>query len=168
MLANDESARRAQVIRFEQGRVATRWKAVSNLSPANFNFALLLLPQLQLKDCMSTRRKSKQPRLRNSSSKDMLQPRQPMVVTSGLNAIRIAPRTPKTPWTGHDDEDADEVELNLLDEEDRRLAAQGLGETEEQGFRNGSEAKRQMSAKDRRGMILLIILCECTETLCHV
>lgn len=122
---------------------------------------------------MSARRKSKQPRLRNSSNKtkkvdneDMPQPRQPMAVTSGLNAIHIAPRTPKTPrtpWTGREDDDADEVELNLLDEEDRRQAAQGLGETEEQGFLNGSEAKRPMSAKDKRGMVLLIILCECKK-----
>lgn len=119
---------------------------------------------------MSARRKQKQPRLRHSSNKkqagdeDMPQPRQPMAVTSGLNAIHIAPRTPKTPrtpWTGRDDsDDTTEVELSLLGEDERRQAALGLGETEEQGYPSESELKRPLSNKDKRGMVLLVILCE--------
>lgn len=94
----------------------------------------------------------------------MPKPRQPMAVTSGLNAIHIAPRTPKTPrtpWNAHDDDDdTADVELSLLGDEDRRQAAQGLGETEEQGFPGGPEAKHPLSTKDKRGMVLLIVLCE--------
>jgi hypothetical protein len=86
-----------------------------------------------------------------------------MAVTSGLNAIHIAPRTPKNvkgQWSGGDDVDTQEVELSLLDEDDRRQAAVGLGETEEQGYVGGHDVKHPMSTKDQRGMALLIILCE--------
>lgn len=84
-----------------------------------------------------------------------------MAVTSSLNAIHIAPRTPRssrTPWDASGTGD-DEVELSLLGEEERRQAANGLGETEEQGF-PAPEVKRPMTNKDKRGIALLIVLCE--------
>ena len=134
--------------------------------------------------CMSARRNkssSEQPRLRNKSKKEKertesdedqdrdMPSSRPMAVTSGLNAIHIAPRTPKTPrtpWNRLGEDDTQEVELSLLGEEERREAARGLGETEEQGYANGLEVKRSLSAKDRRGMALLIVLCECWSYCC--
>lgn len=86
-----------------------------------------------------------------------------MAVTSGLNTIHIAPRTPKTPrtpWTDGDGGETEEVQLSLLGEEDRRQAALGLGDTEEQGYPREPEIKRPLSVKDKRGIILLIVLCE--------
>jgi MFS transporter, PAT family, solute carrier family 33 (acetyl-CoA transportor), member 1 len=59
-----------------------------------------------------------------------------------------------------DEDDAQDVELSLLGEEERRQAARGLGETEEQGYADEPDVKRVMSPKDQRGMALLIILCE--------
>lgn len=88
----------------------------------------------------------------------------PMAITSGLNTIHIAPRTPKssrTPWDPNNTGD-DELELSLLGEEERRQAANGLGETEEQGF-PVPEAKRPITNKDKRGIALLIVLCEFTH-----
>ena len=123
--------------------------------------------------CMSARRSkspSKQPRLRNKSKKDKEanegeedMPQRPMAVTSGLNAIHIAPRTPKTSKTQRnvvDEENTQEMELSLLDEEERKQAARGLGETEEQGYVSEPDAKRSLSSKDQRGLVLLIVLCE--------
>jgi MFS family permease len=57
-----------------------------------------------------------------------------------------------------DEDDAQDVELSLLGEEERRQAARGLGETEEQGYADEPDVKRVMSPKDQRGMALLIIL----------
>jgi MFS transporter, PAT family, solute carrier family 33 (acetyl-CoA transportor), member 1 len=119
---------------------------------------------------MSARRNkssSKQPKLRkhkedNKSDEDMPTAR-PMAVSSGLNAIHIAPRTPrisKLQWNGVEEDDTQEVELSLLDEEERLQAARGLGQTEEQGYVGGLDSKHPLSAKDQRGMALLIVLCE--------
>jgi hypothetical protein len=86
-----------------------------------------------------------------------------MAVTSGLSTIHIAPRTPKTPrttWNAGEENETEEVQLSLLGEDERRQAAQGLGETEEQGYSVELESKRPVSAKDKRAMILLIVLCE--------
>lgn len=94
---------------------------------------------------------------------------QSMAVTSGLNTIHIAPRTPKTPrWNEGDVDETEEVQLSLLGEEDRRQAAQGLGETEEQGYPSEPEVKRPLSAKDRRGIVLLIVLCKILIRIPHV
>lgn len=122
---------------------------------------------------MSARRHNSsvtQPRLRKKSKKveqesegDEDMQERPMAVTSGLNAIHIAPRTPRTPrtqWNGGDEDDTQDVELSLLDEEERNQAARGLGEAEELGYITESDAKHPISAKDQRGMALLVILCE--------
>lgn len=85
-----------------------------------------------------------------------------MAVSSGLNTIHIAPRTPKTArssWGGNGT-DENEVELSLLGEEEQMHAARGLEDAEEQGFPGVPEVKRPISNKDKRGMALLIVLCE--------
>jgi hypothetical protein len=91
-------------------------------------------------------------------------PPQATAVTSGLNTVHIAPRTPRTPrtpWSGIDEDDTtQETELSLLGEEEMRQAAEGLGDTKEQGYIDEPDLKRLMSPKDQRGVALLIILCE--------
>lgn len=83
-------------------------------------------------------------------------PLDPMAVSSSLNSIHIAPRTPKSFRMGF--EDAEEgVELSLLDEDDRRQATYGLDDEDDTLF----DSKREVSAKDKRGMVLLCILCAC-------
>ena len=48
----------------------------------------------------------------------------------------------------------DEVELSLLGEAERLQAAQGTN------LEDGQSEKRPMSAKDKRAIVLLIILCK--------
>jgi PAT family acetyl-CoA transporter-like MFS transporter 1 len=52
----------------------------------------------------------------------------------------------------------EEVEMSLLGEEERRQAANGLVDSVEE-YGNGFESKRSVSAKDKRGMVLLCVLC---------
>ena len=76
-----------------------------------------------------------------------------MAISSSLDSIHISPRTPKTPRNA---QDGDDVELSLLGEQERREF--GFNEIEED---HGSmEEKRKISAKDKRGMVLLCILCK--------
>lgn len=91
---------------------------------------------------------------------DMPQARtdKPMSITSGLDTIHIAPRTPSTARKPYGNSSEDELELSLLGEEERRQAANGL-ESEEQGFAT-PEGKKPVSNKDKRGIALLIVLCE--------
>ncbi|KZP32438.1 hypothetical protein FIBSPDRAFT_723039 [Athelia psychrophila] len=79
-----------------------------------------------------------------------------MAITSGLNTIHIAPRTPKTARSPYGANESD-LELSLLGEEERSEAASDLGDTEEQGFPI-PEVKRPISNKDKRGIALLIVL----------
>lgn len=80
-----------------------------------------------------------------------------MGVTSSLSAIQISPRTPKISRPDMGDED--DVELSLLNETERQSArafsneAYSLSDTQ-------SDTKRNISAKDKRGMVLLCVLCE--------
>jgi hypothetical protein len=81
----------------------------------------------------------------------------PMAVSSSLNSIHISPRTPKTPKTprmGLDDAE-EGVELTLLGEEERHQASRGLDDAEDAP----SNSKRAIGAKDKRGMVLLCVLC---------
>lgn len=87
--------------------------------------------------------------------------------STSLESISIQPRTPKTPrgpnmngWTPGDGETIDEVEMSLLGEEERLQAANELSVEEEQAYLSQTE-KRQVSAKDKRAMGLLIVLCKC-------
>ena len=78
-----------------------------------------------------------------------------MAVTSSLNSIHISPRTPKTPRVAAEDEE-DDVELELLNEEERRLAERDIDEPVE----HEPHGKKPISAKDKRSMVLLCVLCE--------
>ena len=96
-------------------------------------------------------------------------PRGPRAQTTSLESIAISPRTPRPPHappngaTGYNPEDgessngADEVEMSLLGEDERREAADGLTLEEEQEYL--SPEKRPTSAKDKRAIALLIVLC---------
>lgn len=90
----------------------------------------------------------------------------PRGTSTSLEGISIQPRTPKTPhssqringWTPRDGEPIDETEMSLLGEEERRQAENGLSVEEEQGYLSQGERKL-MSAKDKRALGLLIVLC---------
>ena len=96
-------------------------------------------------------------------------PRGPRAQTTSLESIAISPRTPRPPhappngaqgWNADDAESAngaDEVEMSLLGEDERREAADGLTLEEEQEYL--SPEKRPTSAKDKRAIALLIVLC---------
>lgn len=86
--------------------------------------------------------------------------KEPMAVTSSLNSIHISPRTPKTPRATMGMGDEDDVELELLNEEERVQSARDFG------YANGASAaeqedisKRPISPKDKRNMVLLCVLC---------
>jgi len=83
---------------------------------------------------------------------------EPMAKTSSLDSIFISPRTPRTPRVQNGSADSEEIELSLLDEEERLRAAEGLEVAEEEDV---YAAKRPMSSKDKRAMVLLCILCKC-------
>ena len=76
-----------------------------------------------------------------------------MAVSSSLNSIHISPRTPKTPKTAREDDEG--VELSLLQEDERRESEFDVSEQDE-----SSPTKRKISASDKRGMVLLCVLCE--------
>lgn len=83
----------------------------------------------------------------------------PGAVSSSLDSIQINPRTPKTAranWTGLEDDENEDVELSLLGEEERRQAAAGL----DQEYGAPDDSKRPLSAKDKKAMVLLSVLCK--------
>jgi len=77
-----------------------------------------------------------------------------MAVTSSLNAIHISPRTPRTPHPNMGDED--DVELSLLSDAERLQSARESHSSPD----SEPDTKRNISAKDKRGMVLLCVLCE--------
>ena len=88
-------------------------------------------------------------------------PAEPSVaVTSSLNSIRITPRTPKTPRLTMRDED-DDVELSLLNEEERLRSATDFEDDDSSIAESDSDVKKPISANDKRQMVLLCVLCEC-------
>ncbi|KAF8634402.1 hypothetical protein AX15_000854 [Amanita polypyramis BW_CC] len=74
-----------------------------------------------------------------------------MAVSSSLSSIHISPRTPKTPRAPREEDEG--VELSLLQEDERREAGFDVLEQDEP-----SPTKRNISAKDKRGMVLLCVL----------
>ena len=74
--------------------------------------------------------------------------------TSSMDTVSIQPRAPRQgPY------DTEEVELTLLEEDERRQAAFGVSDGD--SVRAGRpKQKRPMSTKDKRSMGLLCTLCE--------
>jgi MFS transporter, PAT family, solute carrier family 33 (acetyl-CoA transportor), member 1 len=75
-------------------------------------------------------------------------------ISTTLDSIQITPRTPRVLRSDH--ADVEEVEMSLLDEDDRKRA--------DAGFVDGNghiEAKPRapLSSEDKRAMVLLCILC---------
>ncbi|KAF9569838.1 MFS general substrate transporter [Agrocybe pediades] len=81
-----------------------------------------------------------------------------MAVTSSLNSIHISPRTPRTPRPNMGDEDEDDVELSLLNEEERNRSGQDFQDDVSTVSEPEDVSKRPISAKDKRGMVLLCVL----------
>ncbi|KAI5119933.1 hypothetical protein M0805_000898 [Coniferiporia weirii] len=78
-------------------------------------------------------------------------------VSSSLESIHIPPRTPKTARSYSSNDDAvEEVELSLLNEDERRMA--GASSEDGDAYVPSLKTKAGMSSKDKRGMILLIVL----------
>ncbi|KAI8983349.1 MFS general substrate transporter [Trametes punicea] len=86
---------------------------------------------------------------------------------TSLESIEILPRTPltsRTPRRGHanwsPDEDghAEEVELSLLGERERREAASDLTVEEQRAYLAQADGKRPFSSRDKHAIVLLIIL----------
>ena len=82
-----------------------------------------------------------------------------MAVTSSLNTIQISPRTPKTPYPDIGG-DEDNVELSLLNEAERHQSARAFPDETHSLSDTEPDTKRSISAKDKRGMVLLCVLCE--------
>lgn len=84
-------------------------------------------------------------------------PRETRGTTSSMDTVRVQPRTPRRPTN-----DMEEVELTLLEEDERRQAAVGVSDEEPA---TAGRPKPPMSAKDKRSMFLLCTLCE--SPCCH-
>ena len=83
-------------------------------------------------------------------------PKETRGMTSSMDTVRVQPRTPRRPTP-----DMEEVELTLLEEDEQRQAAVGVSDG---GPAMAGRPKPPMSAKDKRSMFLLCILC---ESPCH-
>lgn len=84
-----------------------------------------------------------------------------MAVTSSLNSIHISPRTPRTPRPNMGDDEEEDVELTLLNEEERLRSARAFNDHDDGDSMVSAEdvSKRPISGKDKRGMVLLCVLC---------
>ncbi|KAJ7022070.1 acetyl-coenzyme A transporter 1-domain-containing protein [Mycena alexandri] len=90
----------------------------------------------------------------NVKDKERMQADSSAAVSSSFNSISVSPRTPKhSHRMGHDDDGADDVELHLLGEDERREAANGM-DVEEQA----TESTHPLSREDKRAMVLLCVL----------
>jgi hypothetical protein len=60
-----------------------------------------------------------------------------------------------------DERDADDVELSLLNGDERLEASNGYNYADvDDGYGGGTASKRPLSSKDKRAMVLLVCLCE--------
>jgi MFS transporter, PAT family, solute carrier family 33 (acetyl-CoA transportor), member 1 len=92
-------------------------------------------------------------------------PLEPMGVTTGLNSVYISPRTPRTPRVAPTEDDDDDVEMELLRQDERDSAQRGLngdgpGFFEAEDVDKEDPINKKISAKDKRSMVLLSVLCE--------
>lgn len=125
-------------------------------------------PQLASKRKPRQRRKNKGKTSPGSSSPDsdldsMSRNPKYVAVSSSLEleSIHVPPRTPRSAFGGTDTSAEDEVELSLLNEDERRAAAAG------DDVEKSVSRPKGMSSKDKRGMVLLIILCESCSSSYH-
>jgi PAT family acetyl-CoA transporter-like MFS transporter 1 len=81
-------------------------------------------------------------------------------LSTSLDSVQVTPRTPRTARGDFDDVDTDyvvgsrsaeEVEMSLLGEDERRHA--------DAGFAEHTKHKAPLSSEDKRAMVLLCILC---------
>ena len=81
-----------------------------------------------------------------------------MAVTSSLDGSHASPRTPIVARPHSNrlglEDDGEDVELNLLNEDERLRAREGLEPASDE-----ISEKRPISGKDKRAMVLLSILC---------
>lgn len=85
---------------------------------------------------------------------------EPMGVTSGLNSVYISPRTPRTPRVAPVEDDDDD-EMELLGEDDRRRAREGLngeGYMEPEDVPKEDPSNKKISTKDKKNMVFLSVL----------
>jgi hypothetical protein len=75
-------------------------------------------------------------------------------VSTTLDSVQITPRTPRVVRSNH--ADAEDVEMSLLGEDDRRRADAGFAD----GNGHLEANKAPLSPEDKRAMALLCILCE--------
>ena len=76
-------------------------------------------------------------------------------VSSSLDSIHVPPRTPRTAYGSDDGKAENGIELSLLSEDERRAAAM-----DEDDVDVAASKVKSVSGKDKRGMALLIVLCE--------
>ncbi|KAI0052048.1 hypothetical protein FA95DRAFT_1484294 [Auriscalpium vulgare] len=84
-------------------------------------------------------------------------------ITTSLDSIQIQPRTPRTPHASHvaardADGDTEEVEMSLLDEEERRRAAMGDDADEDALPGAGKRGRATLTVEDKKNMALLSVL----------
>ncbi|KAI0651429.1 MFS general substrate transporter [Trametes meyenii] len=110
------------------------------------------------------RRQTKKDRSPTPNAVSMPHPR---AHATSLESIEVQPRTPlssRAPRRGHagysgdEDDFAEQVELSLLGEQGRRAAASDLTLEEEQAYLAQAEGKKAFSSRDKRAIVLLIIL----------
>ena len=64
--------------------------------------------------------------------------------------------------------DEDDVELSLLNEAERLQSARAFPDEVHSLSETEPDTKRHISAKDKRGMVLLCVLCEYTDLSCAI
>ena len=136
---------------------STFFRLVSQPSFAHSSLLVLMSAQRAIPS-------SKQPRQRRklTEQKDMSRGAKLDAMTTSLNSIQIQPRTPRSSrpgrdWASGSDGGTDEVELTLLNEDERREAGAGVDGF---GLESGAEkAKSTLTAEDKKAMVLLSILC---------
>jgi hypothetical protein len=100
------------------------------------------------------RQRSKQEKRDPAPQEDPVDMPRQSGVASSLDSIQVTPRTPRMLRNVS----MDEVELTLLDEEERTRAANGFGHGD--GTPTTPKGKRPLTAQDKREMVLLSVLCE--------
>ena len=75
-------------------------------------------------------------------------------VSTSLDSIHVPPRTPRTAIDSEDGKPEDGIELSLLNDDERRAAAA------DDDIDVAVSKVKGVSGKDKRGMALLIVLCE--------